>query len=503
MIDPLSWMIWPIATPLVAAIVVFFLDSRLAARLCVVAAGVTSVSVLGLAREVSQQGPLRYDVGGWRAPLGIELYADGLTLVMLLMTLIVGLATSVYATGYFAVGDPAESAGGAKHRQPSTLFWPLWLFLCAALNALFLSADMFNFYVTLELLGLASVALVALSGTSLALTAGLRYLFVALLGSLTYLLGVALLYAAYGTLDVALLSVKVTPGPIAWAALALMTAGLLLKTALFPLHFWLPQAHANAPAPVSAVLSALVVKASFYLIVRLWVDVFPAVLTPTAGHLFGALGIAAIFWGSLQALRQERLKLLVAYSTVAQLGYLFLMFPLLKTVGGDVNAWAGGIYFALAHACAKAAMFLAAGIIMQAIGHDRIGHLQGISHHLPLTVLAFALAGISLMGLPPSGGFVAKWLLLTASLQQGQWWIAGVLLTGGLLAAGYVFRVIKPALAAPSTSCVVEHVPQRMQWAALALALVALVLGVTASQPLSLLQIGDGISIAVSLEATP
>ena len=116
---------------------------------------------------------------------------------------------------------------------------------------------------------------------------------------------------------------------VSWSALALMTVGLLLKTALFPLHFWLPPAHANAPAPVSAVLSALVVKASFYLIVRLWFDVFPAVLAPAAGHLMGILGMVAILWGSIQSLHQERLKLLVAYSTVAQLGYLFLMFPLL------------------------------------------------------------------------------------------------------------------------------------------------------------------------------
>lgn len=503
MIDSLSWAVWPIATPLVAAIVIFFLGARFAPLLSLVAAAITSVSVLGLTWRVAQQGPLRYDVGGWGAPLGIELYADGLSLVMLVMTTIVSLATSVYATGYFAAGDQTQFGGAANYSHPATLFWPLWLFLWAALNALFLSADMFNLYVTLELLGLASVALVALSATSLALSAALRYLLVALLGSLTYLLGVALLYAAYGTLDVASLSNTVMSEPVSGTALALMTIGLLLKTALFPLHFWLPPAHANAPAPVSAVLSALVVKASFYLIVRLWFDVFSAVLTPAAGHLLGALGIAAILWGSVQALRQERLKLLIAYSTVAQLGYLFLMFPLLTTTTGDATAWSGGVYFAFTHACAKAAMFLAAGSIMQAIGHDRIPHLQGISHDLPLTMLAFALAGISLMGLPPSGGFVAKWLLLTAALRHGQWWIGGVLLAGGLLAAGYVFRVVKSALATSPTPRVIEPVPRRMQWTALALALVALVLGLIASQPLSLLQMGDPVSTTASLKVTP
>ncbi|ETW97987.1 MAG: oxidoreductase [Candidatus Entotheonella factor] len=503
MLDALSWAVWPIAVPLAAAVVIFFLPARLAPLLSLVAAGLTSASALGLMWQVVQQGPLRYDVGGWGASLGIELYADGLTLVMLAMTTIVGLATSVYATGYFAAGDQTKSGDASDHSHDAMGFWPLWLFLWAALNALFLSADLFNLYVTLELLGLASVALVALSATALALTAALRYLFVALLGSLTYLLGVALLYGAYGTLDVASLSSVVMAEPVSWAALALMTVGLLLKTALFPLHFWLPQAHANAPAPVSAVLSALVVKASFYLIVRLWFDVFPAILAPAIGHLLGVLGIAAILWGSVQALRQERLKLLVAYSTVAQLGYLFLMFPLLTTATGDTNAWAGGIYFALAHACAKAAMFLAAGSIMQAIGHDRIPHLQGISEHLPLTIVAFAIAGVSLMGLPPSGGFVAKWLLLTAALKHGHWWIAGVLLIGGLMAAGYVFRVVKLALAAAPASHLVANVPRRMQWAALTLALVALGLGISATQPLSLLQTGNSISPVALMEVTP
>ncbi len=503
MIDSLSWAVWPIVIPLVAAILIFFLAERFAPRLSLVAAGLTSISVLGLIWQVLQHGPLRYDLGGWSAPLGIELVVDHLSLVMLAMTMMVSLATTIYTTGYFTTGDSTESK---PHREPShssPLFWPLWFFLWAALNALFLSADLFNLYVTLELLGLASVALVALSATSLALAAALRYLLVALLGSLTYLLGVAILYAAYGSLAVTSLSHMVTSSWVSWSVLVLMTVGLLLKTALFPLHFWLPPAHANAPAPVSAVLSALVVKASFYLIVRLWLDVFPAVLTPAAGHLLGALGLAAILWGSIQAFRQERLKLLVAYSTVAQLGYLFLMFPLLTTPTGDATAWMGGVYFALAHACAKAAMFLSVGSIMQAIGHDRIPHLQGISRHAPLTILAFALAGISLMGLPPSGGFVAKWVLLTAALHHGQWWIAAILLIGGLLAAGYVFRVIKPVLVDTPTPGGVADVPLRMQWSSLALALIALGLGVVASPILSFLQTNQSIGATALLEVTP
>ena len=163
-----------------------------------------------------------------------------------------------------------------------------------------------------------------------------------------------LLYGAYGTLDIVLLAARIHAEPAVWVAAGLMTAGLLAKTALFPLHLWLPPAHANAPAAASAVLSALVVKASFFLIVRLWFNVLPALPNERASAILAALGSAAILFGSMLALRQERLKLLIAYSTVAQIGYLFLMFPLV--IGAHpwaADAWSGGLMQLLAHAFAN------------------------------------------------------------------------------------------------------------------------------------------------------
>ena len=162
-------------------------------------------------------------------------------------------------------------------------------------------------------------------------------------------------------------------------------------------------------------------------------------------------------FGSVLALRQARLKLLIAYSTVAQIGYLFFLFPLASTPLTVATAtaelwtgvaWTGGVLQLVSHAVAKAAMFMAAGLIAEALGHDRIAGLGGIGRALPMTVFAFGLGGMSLMGLPPSGGFVAKAMLLTAAVAEGQWWWAVVILVGGLLAGGYVFRVLTPALAA-------------------------------------------------------
>ena len=157
-----------------------------------------------------------------------------------------------------------------------------------------------------------------------------------------YLLGAALLYGAYGTLDIVLLSRLVRAEPAPWPRPSLMTAGLLAKTALFPLHLWLPPAHAGAPAPASAVLSALVVKGSFFIIVRLWFDVMPGLPSDAAMQILATLGAAAILFGSVLALQQARLKLLVAYSTVAQIGYLFLMFPLATSAAARWRAWPPG-----------------------------------------------------------------------------------------------------------------------------------------------------------------
>jgi len=244
--------------------------------------------------------------------------------------------------------------------------------------------------------------------------------------------------------------------------------------------------------PVSALLSALVVKASFYLLLRLWTDLFGATIALPAAQLIGAFGAAAIVWGSLAALRARRLKMLVAYSTVAQLGYLFLLFPMITATdtSAATQAWQGGVLYALAHGFAKAAMFLAAGAIVHAWGDDNIDHLEGTSARLPLCLFAFALAGTTLMGLPPSGGFIAKWLLLRSAFESAQWWWIIVLLAGGLMTAFYVFRVVRSAFVPASASRELKPIPLSMQWAALVLALISVALGLTATVSLALLNVG-------------
>jgi formate hydrogenlyase subunit 3/multisubunit Na+/H+ antiporter MnhD subunit len=425
--------------------------------------------------------PVDYTLAGYAPPLGIALRADGFSAVMLVTAALIIPAAGLFARASFA------TPGNEEKRAPLA-FWTLLQGVQAALSLVFLGGDLFNLYVGLELLTFAAVPLVALDGRPETVAAALRYLLFALFGSVFYLLGVALLYGAYGALDIALLSSRIHAEPAVWLAAGLMTAGLLAKTALFPLHLWLPPAHANAPAPASAVLSGLVVKGSFFLVVRLWFDVLHALPTAIPGAVLAALGSASILFGSVLALRQERLKLLVAYSTVAQIGYLFLMFPL-GSGPWAADAFAGGIMQALSHAFAKAAMFLSAGFVAESLGHDRIAALGGAARAMPVTFLALGLGGLSLMGLPPSGGFAAKWLLMKASIAAGQWPWAVVMAAGGLLAGGYLYRVLAPALSGETAP--LKKAPERgRESIALALALIAVLLAFAPAGFFAFVQIG-------------
>ncbi len=420
------------------------LGARNTARVAVatITAGV-AVAIAILMSALRSGASIVYVLGAWAPPLGIALRADGPAVAM-----IAGIAVVIAGIGLYARSDFGTPAGAPEARAP-TVYWLLLLAVWGSLNLVFVSGDLFTLYVALELLTFAGVPLVCLDGKGETLRAALRYLIYALAGSILYLLGAVLLYGETGTLDITLLAARLQATPAAWVAVGAMTAGLLAKTALFPLHLWLPPAHAGAPPAASAVLSALVVKGSFFIVIRLWFDAAPALPGPAAAELLGGLGAAAILVGNIVALRQQRLKLLVAYSTVAQIGYLFLMFPLaLDPATGAIvrgDALTAGVLQALSHATAKAGMFLAAGLIYATLGHDRIAEFAGAARAAPLAVLAFTLGGIALMGVVPSGAYLAKKLLLDAADTSGQWWWTVVLQVGGALTAGYVVLVLARA----------------------------------------------------------
>lgn len=468
--------------PLLTGLLVYLLQRpRLQDAVSVIlAAGLLACLAL-LSRQVLVHGAADLALGAHEAPVGIELHVDGLALAMLWLTGAVALAVNVHAAASLPAGEGFRGTG----------FRTLWMLLWSGLNALFLSADLFNIYVVLELVSLTAVSLVVISQGAGAVAAAARYLFFALGGSIFYLLGVALVYADTGLLGLRVLEASNWEGRAAPLALAVMTAGLAVKAALFPVHAWLPRAHSAAPSAASAALSALVATAGVYLILRLWLGPFAGHWGPVTAQGMAAVGAAGMLYGSAQALRQSRLKLVVAYSTVAQLGYLLLALPLASAL-----AFHGAVYHALSHGLAKAAFFLAAGNVIRVTGDDRLESLAHGGRKLFGSLAAMALAGMSLAGLPPSGGFLAKWWLISAALAAGQWWWAAIVAAGGLLAAAYVGRVLRYGMTEPerpagdARAATPGPLPRAMSWPPVLLAVAAIVLGFAGSALMPWLETG-------------
>lgn len=450
----------------------------------------TAAGVRLLPAVIGAQAPVSTSVMG-PGGLSIGLAADGLATAMVVMTCSVGVGVASFAL--------VEDLRTPDRRHAA--YWPLLLSLWSGLHLLFIATDLLTAYLMLEVVGLCGAALVTLRGDRGSLLAGARYFYAELAASTTMLVGVALVWWQAGTVVYAELGPALADRPLGALGLAIMTAGLLVKLPLAPLHFWLPAAHTQAPAAVSPLLSGVMVKAAFAVIARLWFLAVPTVPTPAAAQLLGGLGALAILWGSLAALSARPLKRLIAASTVAQLGLLFLMPPLL--LAGGTDAWDGGVVLAVSHALAKAAMLMAAAVIVDGAREDRAGfgerswpvvsELQGSAARRPIAVMAFGIGGLSLVGLPPSGGFVAKWYLLQAGIATGQWWWVLVIVVGTLLTASYLMRFIRTAFAPPVVLASGELPPasrDARDLVALALAGTTLVLGLRPGLLLEVLSVG-------------
>lgn len=416
--------------PVLVAVICLCLPRHRQAVPGLIGSMITAAVGIAVVVVVAVHGPVEHHMAGWAPPVGIVLRADGLAAVFIALTSVVAAATM-----FVAASDRA-----AAGRRPG--FWALAMLCWSGLIGIFLAGDLFNAYVSLEVLGLAAVGLVALGGKG-APKAALRYLVVAVVGSMLLLMAIGLIYAATSTLDMQLAGQRLDPED-GRLPLVLVAVGMGLKAALVPMHAWLPPAHAGSPAAVSPLMSALVVKGAFYLLLRTWLDVFPT--DHAVALALGVLGAFSVLWGSVMALTEKHLKRIVAYSTVSQVGYLFLAFPLLQVPGLGESAVAAVVAMAVAHGLAKGAMFSAAGALMLGTGTDHVDGFTGAARTQGVLTAGMIMASVSLIGLPLSLGFSAKWGYLSVAVEAGAWWIVVVLLMGTLLATGYLLRPIAALL---------------------------------------------------------
>ncbi len=436
-----------------------------------------------LGAYVHSHGVIRFDLSALGMPAGTTIRIDGLAVLLVSATTLIVSACAVYSIGYFHLHRMQQTRMLTREKR----FWPLLASLWGALSLLWMSHDFLTTYVALEALGLSAASMMILPDRPAATQAGLRYLFYMLLGSLCFLLGTGICYGLYAQIDFEGLARSARPGIAHSMALAFMSAGLMLKAAIFPLHSWLPDAHSHAWTPVSAVHAALVVKGSFFVFAKLWMTLSPN--TEAAAHFIGWAGGAAIVWGGLMALRKQHIKQIVAYSTISQLGYLLLLVPLSANAGERAAqlAWQGVWILFFSHAFAKAALFLAVDNLVSAMGRTDLEGLSGVDCYLPLSILSFGIASVSIIGLPVSGGFMAKWLLLHSALLSGQWQWVIVLTIGTLLGAAYIFRVFKYTLASGLRADCHYYLPVSKEIVALTLALAAVLLGLFPGWTLALL----------------
>ncbi|TVQ69225.1 MAG: hydrogenase 4 subunit B [Oceanospirillales bacterium] len=412
---------------------------------------------------------------------GLSIRLDGLAFLFILLSSLMAILAGFQISNFFAKQSSIQKR----------IWWRFWIVLLG-LSLVWTAGDLITLYIAMELVAFGVVGLIALGDQAESYRSALRYLKAVLLGTLSFLIGILLIYGIYGTVSLEALQQNIESTVLTGLAFALMTVGLVYRAALFPLHSWLPPAHGSSHAPLSALLSALVTKASFYTLARLWLDWGDLIGSHLLAQLLGVLGALAILWGGWMACRQSELKMLVAYSSVNQVGYFFLLFPLIIGVSNEVALLAkqGVMLQVVSHALAKAALFMAAGNLVAALGSKYIADLSGISRSMPLSLLSFGLAGVSIMGLPPSGGFLAKWYLLQASLLSGQWWWIPVLIIGGLLSATYIFRIFSRSFLEEANTKSIKIIPKVLEIAPMILALLAVGLGLFANAPLALMMIG-------------
>ncbi len=434
-----------VLVPFVAAPLVVVVGSRGFAWGLTFAASIASfiIAILLLLRVVDGS-VLSYHIGGWAPPLGIEYRIDAANAFVLL--LVSGISTVVlpYAR---------ESVAREVPRYHHTLFYACYLLCLTGLLGVAATGDAFNVFVFLEISSLSTYVLIAMgSGADRrALTAAYDYLIMGTIGATFFVIGLGLLYMATGTLNLADIAVRIADqgdNRTIHAAFAFIVVGMGLKVAVYPVHGWLPNAYTYAPSAVTAFLAATATKVAVYALLRFIFSVFQPSFVfelSTLEFIILPFAVVAMFAASFIAVFQTDLKRMLAYSSVAQIGYILLGISFLTETG--VTA---AVVHLFNHGITKAVLFMAVGAYVLRAGGSFYDRVCGLGRAMPWTSAAAVIGGLSLIGVPGTAGFVSKWVLVQAALEKGWWPIAVLIVLSSLLAVVYVWRMVEALYLAPA-----------------------------------------------------
>nr|WP_297349425.1 monovalent cation/H+ antiporter subunit D family protein [uncultured Glaciecola sp.] len=384
--------------------------------------------------EVIDGSHVIYELGGWRPPWGIEYKIDSLNAFVALIVSAMGCLSCLFA--YRSVPDEIEE-------KMIPLFYAAFQLCLLGLLGIALTGDIFNLFVFLEISSLATYALISMGKNRKALTAAFSYLILGTIGATFFLIGVGFLFAASGSLNTADIASRFDSFKdmqLVETALIFMVLGIALKAAIFPLHSWLPNAYSQAPSTVGIFLSATATKVSIYVLLRILYDLYPVdywvnMLLP---QIMLSLGCVAVIYGSYRAWQQTEMKRLLAFSSIAQIGYIVIGFSLVSQLG-----LTAAILHLFNHALIKSTLFIGAGILLYRANTTELGSLRGLGRDMPWTFAAITLAGLSLIGVPGTVGFVTKWYLLEAAVEKGMWIVVITIVLGSVLAIGYVWKIVE------------------------------------------------------------
>lgn len=399
---------------------------------------------LWLVQQVQLHGTLSYALGGWAAPWGIEYRLDmANALVQLLVTVVA--ATVI----------PYSRLSAEREIDPEHLpgFYAALLLLVTGLLGITATGDAFNVFVFLEISSLSTYTLIALGRDRRALTSSFRYLVMGTVGATFFLIGVGLLYVMTGTLNMQDLAARlpaVSHTRTVITAVAFIVVGICLKLALFPLHLWLPNAYTYAPSSVTALMAATSTKVAVYVLIRFLFGIFGidfAFGRLPLSSVLAVLAVIGMLVASAVAINQADAKKVLAYSSIAQVGYAVAGLALASTLG-----LTAALLHLFNHALMKGALFMALGAITWRVGGTAIEQFKGLGRSMPWTLAAFVAGSLSLIGIPLTVGFISKWYLVLAALEQGWWWLVAAILISSLMSVAYVWRIVEVAYFQPGES---------------------------------------------------
>ena len=408
----------PVVLPLLCAGISLALHGRVALQraLSVLAMLGTLGASVALLVEVEADGPVATNIGAWEAPIGITLVVDLFSAMMLVVSAAMLLAVLVYA-----VGSPRTT-------DEALFFHPVYLVLAAGVSASFATGDLFNLFVAFEIMLNASYVLITFGSGRDQVRSGMSYVVMSLLASLLFLTATALLYAATGTVNLADLAGKLdtVPDGVRTALGLLLLVAFGVKAGIFPLFFWLPDSYPTAPTPVTAIFAGLLTKVGVYAIFRTQTLLFPS--GDGASLLLLVVACLTMLVGVLGAIAQNDVKRILSFHIVSQIGYMILGLGLFSVAG-----LAGAIFYIVHHIVVKTTLFLVSGLVEHHSGTAALNRLGGLLRETPLVAALFLLPALSLAGLPPFSGFVAKLALVEAGTDAREYVVVALSLVVSLL----------------------------------------------------------------------